>query len=69
MWSDLVYQHHSYPPSATAVLHAIERELHLAGVHFQRRCLITFVDAYWCHNQADPDAGRWAREAVRAVEG
>jgi len=45
-------------------LDALEAELRLRGVAFDRRALLAFVEAAWPLIDEDPDAGRWAGEFI-----
>ena len=47
-------------------LDALEAELRLRGVAFDRRALLAFVEAAWPLIAEDPDAGIWAREFIAA---
>jgi hypothetical protein len=45
---------------------ALEAELHLRGIPFDRAALLAFVASAWPLIEENPDPGFWAREFLRA---
>jgi hypothetical protein len=45
---------------------AVESELHLRGIPFDRAALLAFVASAWPLIQENPDVGFWAGEFLRA---
>ncbi len=50
-------------------IRAVESELQLLGVPFDRSDLLNFAEDVWPLAEDDPDPGMWAREFLQGSEG